>query len=122
LTPGWSRAIWPDETPRIATWLCPGPRFWTLNPATLRATPSMSSMPRDRSWSSVSAAMETGVFCTVSSRFIAVTVTSSSRLVWRVKSALTVAPGSTFTPGLVSFPKPLSAAATEYVPGRTSAE
>ena len=36
LTPGWSRTIWPAEAPRMATWLWPGPRFCTLNDATVR--------------------------------------------------------------------------------------
>jgi hypothetical protein len=119
-TPGWSRAIWPDDTPRMATWLWPGPRFCTLKPATSRATPSMSSMPRERRSASVGAATEKGVSCTVVSRFMAVTVTSSSPRGCREKSALPPpAPTSTL---FVSFPKPLSETATVYAPVGTVAE
>ncbi len=77
LTPGWSRAIWPDDTPRMATWLWPGPRFCTLKPATFAATPSRSVTPRRCSTSSVGAATEKGTSCSVDSRFSEVTVTSS---------------------------------------------
>ena len=92
LTPGWSRAIWPEETPRIATVLCPGPRFWTLNPATFAATSSIVWAPRSRRVSSVGAATESGVDSTVSSRFIAVTLVSAANRNSSVKSTTTRAP------------------------------
>jgi hypothetical protein len=79
-TPGWSRAIWPADTPRMETVLWPGPRFCTLKSATFAATPSRLSTPRSRSTSSVGAAIEIGVEKTVSSRFMAVTLTSFAHL------------------------------------------
>jgi hypothetical protein len=96
LTPGWSRTIWPADTPRIATWLCPGPRFWTVKPATLAATPSMFSAPRDRRSASEGAAIENGTSPTFCSRSMAVTVTSSSPRGSREKSA-TAPPAPTWT-------------------------
>src|SRR2546425_256400 len=57
-TPGWSREIWPEDAPRIAGWLWPGPRFWTVKPATFCATCSMLSTPRMRSACSIAAPTE----------------------------------------------------------------
>jgi hypothetical protein len=101
----------------MATWLWPGPRFWTLKPATFEARASMPSTPRERSTSSVGAATEKGVFCTVSSRFMAVTVISSSSFASRAKSAFRVAPASSLSSFRVCLPKPLSETVTEYTPG-----
>src|SRR6185436_17322920 len=119
LTPGWSRAIWPDETPRIATWLWPGPRFCTLKLATLRATPSMSSTPRLRSSSSVGAATENGTSRSVDSRFSEVTVISSASWVVRAKSVLSVAPDSSLRSRSDWWPTPRKSALAEYVPAGT---
>ena len=66
-----------------------------MNPATFAATPSMSSTPRSRSTSSVGAATENGTSCTVSSRFIAVTVISSLNDGCSEKSIDTDAPAAT---------------------------
>jgi hypothetical protein len=108
-TPGWSRTIWPADTPRIATWLCPGPRFCTVKPATFAATSSMSSAPRARSSPSVGAAIEKGTSERLCSRSMAVTVTSSELRGSRVKSAVEAAPTSTCR---LCPPKPLSATET----------
>jgi len=60
----------------MATWLCPGPRFWTLNPATFAAIDSMFSAPRSRIALALSAAMENGTSASSCSRNVAVTVTA----------------------------------------------
>ena len=78
LTPGWSRTIWPAETPRIAIWLWPGPRFCTEKPATLAETSSMVSAPRVRRARPDGATTEKGTDCRSSSRLRAVTVTVTS--------------------------------------------
>ena len=78
MTPGWSRTIWPAETPRIAIWLWPGPRFCTEKPATLAETSSMLRAPRLRSACCVGATIEKGTDCRSSSRLRAVTVTATS--------------------------------------------
>ena len=112
MTPGWSRAICPEDTPRIATWLWPGPRFCTVKPATFAATSSMSVAPRTRSVSSLVADKEKGTFLTTSSRFMAVTVISSERFVSRVKSTVSVPPAATAWLCCSTVRKPKCAAET----------
>ena len=112
-TPGWSRTIWPAETPRMATWLWPGPRFCTVNPATLAATPSMLSTPRRCSCCSVGAATEKGTSSRVCSRRMAVTVTSSWSCGSSENSTAAGEEASTLRSRFVWRPKPFSATVTE---------
>ena len=72
----------------------------------------MSSAPRSRKTSSVGAAMETGVLNTVSSRFIAVTVTSSETRTSRTSSKSSLPPASR-TLDWTAERKPESSAVTE---------
>jgi hypothetical protein len=72
----------------MATWFCPGPRFWTLKPATLAATASRFSAPRSRSTVALGAAIEKGTSSRVSSRSVAVTTTCCSGRVSSEKSTV----------------------------------
>jgi hypothetical protein len=65
--------ICPAETPRIEIWLWPGPRFWTLSPATLRDRSSIVPAPRRWMSFSVWALIENGTSRRVVSRLVAVT-------------------------------------------------
>ena len=112
LTPGWSRAIWPEEMPRMATWLWPGPKFWTLKPATLAATSSMFSMPRSRMSPASGAATETGTLIAVSSRFIAVTVASAASFSSSATSTVSVPPAASRWSLWTTFRKPCTSADT----------
>ena len=114
-TPGWSRAVWPDEVPRMATWLWPGPRFWTLNPACVVAMSSMVSAPRARSSDAVGAAMEKGTSFNSCSRSVAVTVIALSGTGSSTRS--TVVWASTRTSLCEVLRYPTTAAATVYAPG-----
>jgi hypothetical protein len=96
----------------MAIWLWPGPRFWTEKLATLAAASSRFSTPRSRMVSSVVAAIEKGVSCTVSSRFMAVTVTSSEIRSSRAKSTLAAEPASTRWSVRTIFRKPWTSAVT----------
>jgi hypothetical protein len=58
----------------------------------------MLSTPLSRRISSVGAVMETGVLCTVSSRFMAVTVTASAILTSREKLMTRLAPAASVWP------------------------
>ncbi len=80
----------------------------------------MLSAPRSRSTSSVGAATESGVFATVSSRFIAVTVTSVASFTSRTRSTVAAPPASRRWSFTVSFRKPWTSVETVYAPGRRS--
>ncbi len=72
----------------------------------------MFSAPRSRRTSSVGAAIETGVVRMVSSRFMAVTVTSAASLTSRAKSTVSVAPAASCWSFWTTFRKPCTSADT----------
>ncbi len=82
-----------------------------MKPPTLAATPSRLSTPRLRSTSSVGAAIEKGTSFSNSSRFIAVTVTTSVSMTSIEISICAFPPGASST-SCVLLRKPESDAAT----------
>jgi hypothetical protein len=64
--------------PRISNSLWPGPLVFMETPGVSSAIERKSDSPRDKSSASEMAVMLMGVFCTVDSRFSAVTTISSS--------------------------------------------